>query len=179
MSQDKKVVSIKTKVVDKKTEETWALIEKAFVYQNKSFADIVKVFGVNRRTLENRAAKGEWPRKRREFQTEVVETSNTALRDKVDALVAQGEFIDQLANLGPILYNEILNASYDTMRNRVEAFKSLAEATDRVARLSRHVRGLKEGEASIKSKEEITGIKFSVEVENKPEIKPLGEDELA
>lgn len=151
------------RVVNKISESTWELIEKAYVTGQMSSQQISARWGVNRRTLEHRIRVGNWVEKRKNFNQEVANASYDDLFDKeVNTLLKHANLVDDLLEVAPHLLNEIQNSVTVNLRSRVAAFKELTDAVDKAVGRAREVRGIKPGEASIKSENEKDGVQFVV-----------------
>lgn len=114
-----------------------------------TYADCSRKFGVSTRSIETRGSKEGWKDERaRIFGQAEGQLRQRAIEDRVSGLAAHVDRADALVALSAQLEAELLSDTKASSRSKIEAYKSLVEATDKATRLARAVRGIRDGEAS-------------------------------
>ncbi len=123
-------------------------------------------FGVSSRSVESKGSKEGWVDERRRIfgqaQQQLRETSG---EDAARGLTAHAELADDIVAAVKAGLREL--ADMKPGRSKAETLKTLAETADKAVRLSRDVRGIRQGEPSTEATEE-SALELRYTVHNAP-----------
>jgi len=124
-------------------------------------------FGVSSRSIESKGSKEGWvDERRRIFGEAQVQLRGTSVADAGAGLAQHADLADQLVAAVKTGLAELHEMKPG--RSKAETLKTLAETADKAVRLSRDVRGIRQGEPSKETNEE-TGLELRYTVHDADE----------